>query len=57
MTVGKYLNPQLYVSYGYSVLSTEQLLKIRYQISKHWEVETWRGNALGVDLLYRIEFY
>jgi translocation and assembly module TamB len=57
VTVGKYLNPQLYVSYGYSVFSAEQLLKIRYRISKHWEIETWRGNALGADLFYRIEFY
>jgi len=57
VTVGKYLTPQLYISYGYSVASDEQLLKIRYRISKNWEVETWRGNAMGVDLFYRIEFY
>ena len=57
LTVGKYLTPQLYVSYGYGVFSEEQMLKIRYRISKHWEVETFRGNAMGVDLYYRIDFY
>jgi autotransporter translocation and assembly factor TamB len=57
VTVGKYLTPQLYISYGYSALTTEQLLKIRYRISKSWEVETWRGNEMGVDLYYRIDFY
>jgi translocation and assembly module TamB len=57
VTVGKYLTPQLYISYGYSALTAEQLLKIRYRISKSWEVETWRGNEMGVDLYYRIDFY
>ena len=57
VTVGKYLTPQLYVSYGYGVFSEEQMLKIRYRISKNWEVETFRGNAMGVDLYYRIDFY
>ncbi len=57
VTVGKYLTPQLYVSYGYSVFTSEQLLTLRYEISKHWEIETRRGNALGVDLYYRINFY
>jgi autotransporter translocation and assembly factor TamB len=57
VTVGKYLTPQLYISYGYSALNDEQLLKIRYRISKSWEVETWRGNEMGIDLYYRIDFY
>jgi len=57
VTLGKYLTPQLYLSYGYSALNDEQLLKIRYRISKNWEVETWRGNEMGVDLYYRIDFY
>jgi autotransporter translocation and assembly factor TamB len=57
VSVGKYLTPQLYISYGYSVLSDQQLLKVRYRISKNWEVETWAGNEMGVDLYYRIDFY
>lgn len=57
LTIGKYLTPQLYVSYGYAVFSEERMLKIRYRISKNWEVETFRGNAMGVDLYYRIDFY
>lgn len=57
VTVGKYVTPQLYISYGYSVFSEQYLLKLRYRISKQWEVETWRGNQTGVDLYYRIDFY
>jgi autotransporter translocation and assembly factor TamB len=57
VTIGKYLTPQLYLSYGYSAFKDEQLLRIRYRIWKNWEVETWRGNEMGVDLYYRIDFY
>jgi translocation and assembly module TamB len=57
VTLGKYLTPQLYISYGYSVFTNEQLLTLRYQISRQWEIETRRGNELGVDLYYRINFY
>jgi translocation and assembly module TamB len=57
VTIGKYLTPQLYVNYGYGVFSEERMLKIRYRISKNWEVETFRGNEMGIDLYYRIDFY
>lgn len=57
VTIGKYLTPQLYISYGYAAATDEQLLRIRYRISKSWEVETWRGNEMGIDLYYRIDFY
>ena len=57
VTIGKYLTPKLYLSYGYSAFNDEQLLRIRYRISKNWEVETWRGNEMGVDLYYRIDIY
>ena len=57
VTIGKYLTPQLYVSYGYAVFSEERLLKVRYQISKNWEVEAFRGIGMGVDLYFRIDFY
>ena len=57
VTIGKYLTPQLYVSYGYSLFDNQQVLKVRYKISKSWEVEAQRGTAVGVDLFYRIDFF
>ena len=57
VTVGKYLTPQLYVSYGYSLFDNQQILKVRYKLSKSWEVEAQRGTAIGVDLYYRIDFF
>jgi translocation and assembly module TamB len=57
VTIGKYLTPSLYIRYGYSVFSNEQLLTVRYKLSKNWEVETSRGLAMGINLFYKIEFY
>ncbi len=57
LTVGKYLTPQLYISYGKSVFTGNSLYKLRYDISKHWQIETQTGNdASGVDLYYKLEF-
>jgi len=47
----------LYISYGYSLFDSEQVLKVRYKISKSWEVEAHRGIAAGADLYYRIDFF
>ena len=57
LTIGKYLTPQLYISYGYSVFDNEQAVKVRYKISKRWEVEATRGSNIAVDLYYRIDFF
>jgi len=57
VTVGKYLTPKLYISYGYSLFNNEQVLRVRYKISKSWEVEAHRGIAAGADLYYRIDFF
>ncbi len=57
LTVGKYLTPQLYMSYGKSVFTGSNLYKLRYDISKHWQIETQTGNdASGADLYYKLEF-
>ena len=56
LTVGKYLTPKLYVSYGQSLTGERDILRLRYLISKHWEVETTSGTFSGVDLFYKISF-
>jgi autotransporter translocation and assembly factor TamB len=57
ITVGKYLSPELYVSLGQTIFTNTQTLTARYNITKHWEVETSRGTETGIDLFYKIEFY
>lgn len=57
LTVGKYLTPQLYISYGKSVFTGNSLYRLRYDISKHWQIETQTGNdASGADIYYKLEF-
>ncbi|MRR59030.1 MAG: hypothetical protein EG824_12580 [Deltaproteobacteria bacterium] len=54
VTVGKYLTPKLFISYGRSLFSETTYLKARYTFSKRWEVETWTGTESGVDIFYKI---
>ncbi|MBK5276724.1 MAG: translocation/assembly module TamB domain-containing protein [Desulfuromonadales bacterium] len=57
LTVGKYLTPQFYVSYGKSLFTGSSLFMLRYDIFKHWQIETQTGiDESGADLYYKIEF-
>ena len=56
LTVGKYLTPQLYVSYGKSLFSGSNLFRLRYDIYKQWQIETQTGSESGADLFYKLEF-
>jgi len=56
VTAGKYLTPDLYISYGRSLFTDAGLLRLRYRLSKHWEIETQSGSESGGDLFYKIEF-
>ncbi len=57
LTAGKYLTPQLYLSYGKSLFTGSNIFRLRYDISKHWQIETQTGSdASGADLYYKLEF-
>jgi translocation and assembly module TamB len=56
ITVGKYLTPNLYVSYGRSIFTEAGLVKLRYSFSKRLELESRFGEESGVDLYYKIDF-
>jgi len=53
--IGKYLAPDLYVSYGIGIFEPVNVLRIRYEISKRWTLETESGAASGGDIFYSIE--
>lgn len=55
LTVGKYLSPTLYISYGIGLFDASNILKIRYQLSNNWFLETETGKQSGVDLRYILE--
>lgn len=56
VAVGKYLTPELYLSFGQSLFTPQSVAKLRYQFGKRWELESQMGTVSGADLSYRIEF-
>jgi translocation and assembly module TamB len=55
LVVGKYLTPDLYISYGRSLFSGGNLFFLRYNLSPKWQIETQTGQESGVDIYYKIE--
>ena len=54
-TVGKYLSPRLYVSYGVGVFDPGTVVTLRYQLTEVWELEASSGtveNRAGVNYRY-----
>ena len=56
LTIGKYLSPDLYISYGKSLFSETSEFRMRYSLGEHWDIESMTGTESGVDLFYRIEW-
>ena len=54
--VGKYLTPKIYLSYGRSLVTGENLFLLRYDVLEHWQIETQSGSESGADLYYKLEF-
>ncbi|SNB46795.1 translocation/assembly module TamB domain-containing protein [Geobacter sp. DSM 9736] len=54
--LGKYLTPRLYVSYGRSLFTGTNIFRLRYDISRKWQIETQAGAESGADLFYKIDF-
>jgi translocation and assembly module TamB len=54
--IGKYLSPELYVSYGLGLFDPVSTVRLQYAISSHWELVTESsGAASGGDIFYTIE--
>ncbi len=52
---GKYLSPDLYVSYAIGLFSPVSTVRIQYQITRHWTLQAERGGTTGADILYKTE--
>ncbi len=53
--VGKYLTPKLYLDYSVGLIDAINRLRVRYDLSDHWSVQTEAGTETGGDLLFTIE--
>ncbi|WP_306600385.1 translocation/assembly module TamB domain-containing protein [Geothrix sp. 21YS21S-2] len=56
MTLGKYLTPRLFVSYGRSLFTGGNLFLLRFDLQKHVQAEAQTGTESGVDIYYKLEF-
>lgn len=54
-TIGKYLSPKLYVSYGVGLFQPGQVFKLLYELGRGFKFSTESGVHTGGDLLYTIE--
>jgi translocation and assembly module TamB len=55
-TVGKYLSPRLYLSYGIGLFEPGQVITLRYRLSKRWNFEAQNATDFNrASINYRIE--
>ena len=55
-TVGKYLSPRLYLSYGVSLFEPGEVITLRYRLSKRWNLEAQQATESSrASLNYRLE--
>lgn len=55
-TVGKYLSPRLYLSYGVGLFDPGQVITLRYRLSRRWSFEAQNATDFNrASLNYRIE--
>lgn len=55
LTLGKYLTPSLYVSYGVGLFQPGHVFRLLYEIGRGFKLQTETGFVSGADLLYTIE--
>ena len=56
LTVGRYLSPRLYVSYGLGLFDQVSTVSMRYSLSSHWALETSSsGVATGGDIIWTFD--
>jgi len=56
VTVGKYLNPRLYVGLGGSLFTNTYQIILRYSLTKSIELESRTGTVSGANIYFKIEF-
>lgn len=55
VVAGTYLSPRLYVQYVNELATRQNKLRLRYDLSKRFQIQTETGQSHGVDLFYTIE--
>jgi translocation and assembly module TamB len=56
VTLGKEISNRLYIGYEQSLAGVGGVLKLTYELSRHWSVVLFGGTVAGLDLLYSKRF-
>jgi translocation and assembly module TamB len=56
LTVGKYLDPRLFLGVGGSLFSSSYAVILRYSLSRNLEIETKGGTSSGGGIYFRMNF-
>ena len=54
-TLGKFITPDLFVSYGVDLFERIEAFNVRYRVSKRLAALATRSTISGADLVYTIE--
>jgi translocation and assembly module TamB len=55
LMLGKHLSPRLYIGYGIGIFERFNAFRMRYTLSKHWNLQAETGLESGADLFYTLE--
>ncbi len=55
LTLGQYLSPRLYVSYGVGLAEAVNLIRLRYELSDHWALEAASGRETSAAIKFNWE--
>jgi autotransporter translocation and assembly factor TamB len=55
LKIGRYLSPNLYVSYGIGLFDPVSTLRLRYILSRRWSLQAETGEETGADALIKIQ--
>lgn len=55
LTVGKYLSPRLFISYGVSLVGTGQVVTLKYLLVRGFDISVESGNENAASLNWRLE--
>lgn len=55
LTIGKYLSPRLFVSYGFALFQPGQFVRLQYELGRGFKLRGESGVEQGGDLIYTFE--
>jgi translocation and assembly module TamB len=55
LAVGTYIAPKIYMEYESGLGDESNKVKLRYDLSKHIELQTETGESQGADIFFKFE--